>query len=141
MSGSVFPVRVYYEDTDVSGVVYHANYLRWFERARTEWLRALGFGQEQLMQQLGVAFTVAGLEIDYRLPARLDDLLEVRTTVPLVRRASMMFEQSLRRAGDLRTMAEARVRVACVDSREFRPIALPDAVRHAVEREKQAKNI
>ncbi|HET8882571.1 MAG TPA: tol-pal system-associated acyl-CoA thioesterase [Solimonas sp.] len=141
MSGSVFPVRVYYEDTDVSGVVYHANYLRWFERARTEWLRALGLGQERLMQQLGVAFTVANLEIDYRLPARLDDLLEVHTDVPLIRRASMMFEQELRRAGDAQPMSRARVRVGCVDSREFRPIALPDAVLQAVTREKQAKNI
>jgi acyl-CoA thioester hydrolase len=88
-----------------------------------------------------VAFTVANLEIDYRLPARLDDLLEVHTDVPLIRRASMMFEQELRRAGDAQRMAHARVRVGCVDSREFRPIALPDAVLQAVAREKQAKNI
>lgn len=141
MSRFDFPVRVYYEDTDVSGVVYHANYLRYFERARTEWLRALGIGQEQLMQQLGVAFTVANLEIDYRSPARLDDELEVQTTVPQIRRASLGFEQTLRRTGQAAVLARARVRVACVDSRQFRPVALPDVLLQAIDAGKQAENI
>ncbi|NGY04230.1 tol-pal system-associated acyl-CoA thioesterase [Solimonas terrae] len=142
MSVSVFPLRIYYEDTDVSGVVYHANYLRYFERARTEWLRALGLGQDQLMRELGVAFTVAGLEIDYRLPARLDDLLEVHTEVPVIKRASMVFEQRLLRSGGGGpSLAQARVRVACVDSDRFRPMALPEALRSAVQGGMQAKNI
>lgn len=141
MSHFEFPIRVYYEDTDVSGVVYHANYLRYFERARTEWLRALGFGQEQLMQELGIAFTVANLEIDYRSPARLDDELNVQTTLPQIRRASINFEQTLRRVGQTPVLARARVRVGCVDSREFRPVALPDALLQAIAAGKQVENI
>ena len=121
----IWPLRVYYEDTDVSGVVYHANYLRWFERARTEWLRARGLGQEQLRVQHGIAFTVAGLQIDYLRPARLDDELEVVTVVEQARRASLVFAQSLRRpAGEL--LARTSVRVGCVDAANFRPRGLPD---------------
>ena len=133
MTTFVFAARVYYEDTDASGVVYHANYLRWFERARTEWLRALGLGQDLLMRDLGVAFTVANVEIDFRLPARLDDALQIRTTVPLIRRASMVFEQTLHRDGDDALLARAKVRVGCVDAREFRPVQLPDALHAAIE--------
>lgn len=122
----IWAIRVYYEDTDVSGVVYHANYLRWFERARTEWLRGRGLGQEVLMQQHGIAFTVAGMEIDWVRPARLDDELEVVTVVAEQRRASINFEQILRRkGGDGSVMCRARVRVACVDAKSFRPRAMP----------------
>jgi len=134
----VFPARVYYEDTDASGVVYHANYLRWFERARTEWLRALGLGQEQLMRQLAVAFTVANIEIDFRAPARLDDALEVHTAVPLMRRASIVFEQTLYRAGESQLLARAKVRVGCVSSTDFRPMPLPEALEQAIEKWRQA---
>ncbi|MFT4047134.1 MAG: tol-pal system-associated acyl-CoA thioesterase [Solimonas sp.] len=133
MRESVFSARVYYEDTDASGVVYHANYLRWFERARTEWLRALGLGQEALMRELGVAFTVAGMEIEFRRPARLDDVLEVRTTVPLRRRASIVFDQVLHRARDGEWLARAKVRVGCVGGATFQPMALPEALRQAIE--------
>ncbi len=118
-----WPIRVYYEDTDASGVAYHANYLRWLERARTEWLRGQGYGQERLRLELGVAFTVSTLEIEYRKPARLDDELEVRTRIAELRRASLIFEQSLSRAGE--TLTTARVRIACVDAATFRPKALP----------------
>lgn len=120
-----WPVRVYYEDTDVSGVVYHANYLRWFERARTEWLRARGLGQEALRVEHGIAFTVAGLEIAYLRPARLDDELEVVTVIEQAKRASLVFAQTLR-APDGAPLAQARVRVGCVDAANFRPCALPD---------------
>ncbi|MGH8444757.1 MAG: tol-pal system-associated acyl-CoA thioesterase [Solimonas sp.] len=137
MSRFVLPVRVYYEDTDVSGVVYHANYLRFFERARTEWLRALGLGQDALMRELGVAFTVANLEIDFRLPARLDDVLEIHTEVPLIRRASIVFEQTLFRAGRPELLARAQVRVGCVGSADFRPVALPAPLEQAIERWRQ----
>jgi acyl-CoA thioester hydrolase len=118
-----WPVRVYYEDTDVSGVVYHANYLKWFERARTEWLRARGLQQENLLREFGIAFTVANIELDYLRPARLDDALEILTVVSEIRRASLGFAQTLLRGTEL--LARARVRVACVDARRFRPRAMP----------------
>jgi len=120
-----WPVRVYYEDTDASGVVYHANYLRWLERARTEWLRALGGHQQQMLEAADVAFTVSHLEIHYRRPARLDDQLRVETEVVEVKRASLRFLQRLYREADGELLAEARVRVGCVDYKNFRPRALP----------------
>jgi acyl-CoA thioester hydrolase len=123
----VWPIRVYYEDTDVSGVTYHANYLRWFERARTEWLRGRGYNQERLRLEHGVAFTVSRLEIDYLLPARLDDELLVVTRVAQLKRASMMFAQELRipARGDA-VLSRASVRAACVDAATFKPVRLPD---------------
>lgn len=123
-----FPLRVYYEDTDASGVAYHAGYLRWLERARTEWLRGLGYGQERLRLEEGVAFTVSTVEIEYRKPARLDDDLEVQTRVAELRRASVIFEQVLVRVADAAVLTTARVRVACVDASTFRPKALPPGI-------------
>lgn len=128
-----FPVRVYYEDTDASGVTYHANYLRWFERGRTEWLRALGIGQEGLRDRSSAVFTVASMEIEFRRPARLDDALEVQTAVAALRRASLLFEQTLARIADREMLARARVKVGCVGYGDFRPIALPDALSAAIE--------
>lgn len=125
MSTFSWPVRVYWEDTDASGVVYHANYLRWFERARTEWLRARGFDQERLRVEQGVAFTVASLEIRYLRPAHLDDALSVEVAVAEARRASLSFRQALRRAADGELLSEASVRVGCVDAASFRPRAIP----------------
>lgn len=123
----VWPLRVYWEDTDASGVVYHANYLRWFERARTEWLRAQGVSQQRLRVELGLAFTLASLEIQYRLPARLDDELEATVVLVDRKRASLVFAQTLRRAGAAdQVLAEARARVGCVNAATFRPCALPD---------------
>ncbi|MEW6169080.1 MAG: tol-pal system-associated acyl-CoA thioesterase [Pseudomonadota bacterium] len=127
-----FPVRVYYEDTDASGVTYHANYLRWLERGRTEWLRALGLQQEGLRAALGAVFTVAGLEIEFRRPARLDDLLEVQTSVAVLRRASIVFEQMLVRTADGELLTRARVKVGCVGVADFRPAPLPDALQRAI---------
>lgn len=121
-----WPLRIYYEDTDLSGVVYHANYLRYFERARTEWVRAKGLAQDRLMQSEGLAFTVADLQIRYLRPARLDDELQVTVAVVQQRRASLQFEQQLRRDGaPSEVLATAQVRVACVDVRSFRPRPLP----------------
>lgn len=119
----VIPIRVYYEDTDASGVVYHASYLRYFERARTEWLRALGFSQQSLAGTSAVAFTVSRLNIEYRRPARLDDALTVTSSLAELRRASLVFEQHLLR-GDVE-LARAQVRAACVDAQSFRPRGLP----------------
>jgi acyl-CoA thioester hydrolase len=123
-----WPIRVYWEDTDASGVVYHANYLRWFERARTEWLRSRGAGQQAWMDTEDLAFTVADLSIRYRRPARLDDELRVETRVIETRRASLRFAQRLIRLADAGLLAEAEVRAACVSRRTFRPRGLPDAL-------------
>ena len=120
-----WPVRAYWEDTDASGVVYHANYVRWFERARTEWLRAKGHDQESMRTQLGIAFTIASLEIRYLRPVRLDDALEVEVTLAETRRASLRFQQRLLRAGSDEVLAEFSVRVGCVDVNTFRPRAVP----------------
>lgn len=121
-----WPVRVYYEDTDASRVVYHAAYVKFFERARTEWLRNLGFSQHALHDELGVVFTVANIEVDYLRPARLDDELVVVVTVEQVRGASLTFSQVLHRKGEGETpLARARVRVGCVSYETFRPCPLP----------------
>lgn len=120
-----WPVRVYWEDTDASGVVYHANYLRWFERGRTEWLRALGYDQHKLMHEVGIAFTVASIDIQYRRPARLDDELEIVTGIDEIRNVSLTFAQTLRRAGGGEVLSGAKVRVACIDARTFAPRRIP----------------
>lgn len=119
------PVRVYYEDTDAGGVVYYANYLRYLERARTEWLRAAGFGQAEIAAEQGLLFAVRSLTIDYRTPAYLDDLLDVTARVVRTGRASIDFDQRIRREPD--GVCRAQVRVACIDAATFRPRALPDA--------------
>ena len=129
----LWPARVYYEDTDASGVVYHANYLRYFERARTEWLRHMGFGQQNLRESLAVAFTVANMSIDFLRPARLDDDLEITVIVANMRRASLEFRQELRRKGEAELLARAHVRVGCVDEKSFRPVALPEPFIQYVE--------
>jgi acyl-CoA thioester hydrolase len=125
-----FHLRAYYEDTDASGVVYHASYLRWFERARTEWLRGQGGGHEAWMRELGVAFTVSALEVRYLKPVRLDAELEVQTRVVERKRARLVFEQRLLGAQAPQLLhATARVTVACVDLLRFRPCALPERLR------------
>ncbi|HWU69603.1 MAG TPA: YbgC/FadM family acyl-CoA thioesterase, partial [Stenotrophobium sp.] len=96
MSEFAMPLRVYYEDTDVSGVVYHANYLKFFERARTEWLRQFGISQEVLRERHGIAFTVANMQIDFLAPARLDDALQVTVDLHKRKRASLEFRQNIR---------------------------------------------
>jgi acyl-CoA thioester hydrolase len=121
-------VRVYYEDTDASRVVYHAAYVKYFERARTEWLRALGFSQHDLHDELGVVFTVANMDVAFVRPARLDDELRVAVTVEQVRGASLTFRQELFRKGeDGAPLARAHVRVGCVNAATFRPCPLPKA--------------
>lgn len=125
MAAAVFtwPVRVYYEDTDASGVVYHASYVRWCERARTEWLRARGGRQQALIEREALAFTVASLEIAFLRPARLDDDLQVSVEVEELRLASLRIRQAVTREGQL--LARAAVRIGCVDVATFRPRPLP----------------
>lgn len=117
--------RVYWEDTDAGGVVYHAGYLRFMERARTEWMRALGIGQQALRESHGVVFVVRGIDIAFDKPARLDDELDATTRVTRLRAASLEFAQDVLRVADGATLARARVRVACVDAREFVPVRIP----------------
>jgi acyl-CoA thioester hydrolase len=124
-----WPARVYWEDTDGGGIVYYANYLRYLERARTEWLRSLGFSQQQLARDPGIVFTVVSLNIEYRRPAKLDDELLV-TCEPSVERATVVrFAQRIHLKGALDSstlLAEASVRVVCVDASTLRPRRLPD---------------
>lgn len=129
MSGFLWPARVYWEDTDGGGIVYYANYLRFLERARTEWLRQLGHSQQRLVREEGVLFTVVSLEIEYRAPARLDDELEVSCEPRTRGAASLRFAQCIyRRApgAERELLAEASVRVACLDARTLRPRRLPE---------------
>lgn len=127
MSDFRWPVRVYYEDTDGGGVVYHANYLRFMERARTEWLRSLGFGQNELRHQLGVIFVVREARVRYLKPAVFDDALEVVSHLEEVGRSLMRFRQLVRRGDE--TLADGLVEVVCVDAGKFRPVALPSVIR------------
>lgn len=124
---SVFtwPVRVYYEDTDAGGIVYHASYLRFFERARTEWLRALGGpSQHDRARERDEVFVVHSLAIEYLRPARLDDMLRTELSIVEARRASMTLRQrACSEAGDV--LADARVRLAMVRRRDGRPVPLP----------------
>jgi len=120
-------VRVYYEDTDAAGVVFYANYLKFFERARTEWLRALGFDQSVLVAEAGRLFVVHSLDMAYRRPARLDDVLAIRSRVTRVGRASIHFAQRAERRGEL--LAEGSIQVCCVDATHMRPAELPPGIR------------
>jgi acyl-CoA thioester hydrolase len=121
--------RVYWEDTDGGGIVYYANYLRFLERARTEWLRSLGYSQQALAQEPGIVFAVANLTVEYRRPARLDDELIITCEPQGERAAAMRFVQRIYRRGsnaDETLLVEANVRVVCVDARTLRPKRLPD---------------
>jgi acyl-CoA thioester hydrolase len=126
MKQFVLPVRVYYEDTDAGGVVYYANYLRFMERARTEWLRALGYEQDELSDGDGIVFAVRRVEVDFLKPARFNDALTVSADVIQAGKASMTFMQEIRR-GDER-LCSAEVRLACIDKVRFIPRAIPKAM-------------
>ena len=121
----VFPVRVYYEDTDAAGIVYYANYLKFAERARTELLREHGISNRALQESQGVAFAVRRLSAEYLAPARLDDHLEVRTRITGVHGAAIEAEQDVVREG--RDLARLTLTLACV-ARTGRPTRLPSAV-------------
>jgi acyl-CoA thioester hydrolase len=123
------PLRIYWEDTDAGGVVFYANYLKFFERARTEWLRACGFEQERLRAEAGVMFVVADTQVRYLKPARLDDVLHITVAVRESGRASMRLSQVAWR-GDER-LCEGEIRIGCVDALRFAPKAIPQALRDA----------
>ena len=133
MSVFSWAARVYWEDTDGGGIVYYANYLRFLERARTEWLRSLGHLQQALAQTPGILFAVAGLSIEYRRPARLDDELLITCEPRAERAAAMRFAQRIERvSGGAELLVEADVRVVCLDARTLRPKRLPEFLLEAL---------
>jgi acyl-CoA thioester hydrolase len=120
---------VYYEDADAAGVVYYANYLRFMERARTEWLRALGFEQDALMRAPGIVFAVRSADLEFRRPARFNDRLVVRVRLAERRRASLVFEQEVVRVDDADgPLCTGRIRIACVTAGELQPCPIPEQI-------------
>lgn len=126
-----FPIRIYYEDTDLAGVVYYANYLRFAERGRSEWLRDLGIDQMAIRDASGIVFAVRRVEADYLRPARFGDLLSIETDLAEMRRARIVFDQRLMRGGE--TLFTARIIVVCM-SLAGGAARIPDSVRAALER-------
>lgn len=125
-----WPVRVYYEDTDSGGVVYHAQYLNFMERARTEWLRQLGFEQPQIQATLGVLFVVHSMELQFRAPAYFNDLLDVQSQLVKIGHGSMEFLQTIVRGQQV--LLEAKVKLACVEAGNFRPTGIPLEIKRSV---------
>lgn len=126
MKEFIWPVRVYYEDTDSGGVVYYANYLKFMERARTEWLRARGFEQDRLIKEEGILFAVRHMDADFLRPARFNDALLVSAQVTGHGKASITFAQEVRYAEDKQVLCRGEVKVACLDAARFRPCAIPE---------------
>ena len=127
------PVRVYYEDTDAGGVVYYARYLGFMERARAEWLRALGIEQDVLVERDNIIFAVTRVEVDYRRPARFDELLTVTAEVVERRRVGFTFHQEVRREEDEELLCSGRVWAVCLDATRMRPRPLPDYLMTEIE--------
>jgi acyl-CoA thioester hydrolase len=126
-----FPVRVYFENTDAGGVVYHAEYVKFLERARTEWLRHLGFDHQALARNHKVAFVVFALAIDFLKPARLDDLVTVSVQLESLGKVRCVFAQEVRREDEV--LVKARVTVACVTGENFKPVEIPEPLRRKME--------
>lgn len=122
------PVRVYFQDTDAGGVVYHASYVNFMERARTEWLRAHGYSNAGLMKEFGVVFVVRSLKLDYLKPALLDDLLAVTAQIKSAGRSRVALLQEVRRGED-EVMVEGEVHLVCVNVQTFKPVSVPDVLR------------
>jgi acyl-CoA thioester hydrolase len=129
------PLRIYWEDTDAGGVVFYANYLKFFERARTEWLRSMGFGQEELRTQTGAIFVVSQTTVRYLRPARLDDLLTVTVQVQYAGQASMNIAQVAWRGEE--QLATGEIRIGCVDAQSFRPRRIPEPMLNALAEQAQ----
>ncbi|MCX7095157.1 MAG: tol-pal system-associated acyl-CoA thioesterase [Methylobacter sp.] len=130
MNHFIWPVRVYYEDTDAGGVVFYANYLKFFERARTEMLRAMGYEQDELSANEGVIFVVRSIQVDYLMPARFNELLQVSAKISLAKKASLIFEQIITRGDDV--LCTGSVRIACLDAQTMRPKAIPETLFRAL---------
>ena len=125
------PVRIYYEDTDAAGVVYYANYLRYFERVRTEWLRALGKDHAELGREYGLMFVVRSVSLDYFKPARLDDLLTVTVAVEKLGGAQVVLRQCARR--DDENLVTGTVNIVCVDLEKMKSAPIPDYLRETLK--------
>lgn len=125
-------IRVYYEDTDAGGIVYYANYLKFFERARTEWLRNLGVNQSDVAEQNQRLFVVKKVEIQYLKPARLDDLISVRSRITQLGSATIHFEQGALRGGEL--LCQSTIQIVCVDATTLRPSKLDSDLRTLLEK-------
>jgi acyl-CoA thioester hydrolase len=125
-----FPVRIYWEDTDAGGIVFYANYLKFFERARTEWLRAAGVEQQRLREATGAIFVVAATSLRYLSPARLDDLLSITVEPQPAGKASLVLRQRALRGDTL--LAEGEIRIGCVRAHDLKPQRLPETVTKAV---------
>jgi acyl-CoA thioester hydrolase len=123
-TGFDWPIRVYYEDTDSGGVVYYANYLKFMERARTEWLRSLGFEQDELIATKNVLFAVRSVQVDYLKPARFNQALVVKSTIKQLGRASLTFEQTILNQ-DQEVLCAGLVKIASLTADEMRPVAIP----------------
>lgn len=121
------PVRVYFQDTDAGGVVYHASYVNFMERSRTEWMRSFGFTNAKLMKELGVVFVVRSLKLDYLKPALLDDLISVTSQLKEVGRSRVTLHQSIIRGED--KLVEAEVHLVSVSLDNFKPVRVPDVLR------------
>jgi len=121
-----WPVRVYYEDTDAGGVVFYANYLKFFERARTEFLRSAGFEQDRLLLDEQIIFVVRSVSVDYLKPARFNEQLDVSAKIVENKRASLVFEQSITRGQDV--LCNGSIRIACLDAQSMKPKSIPHAI-------------
>jgi tol-pal system-associated acyl-CoA thioesterase len=126
-----WPTRVYYEDTDAGGVVYHSQYLNFLERARTEWLRYLGFDHNNLREEFKLVFVVHSMQITFKKPAKLDDLLTISSKLVKIGRGSFEFFQQI--SVNQQTLLEAQVKLACVDTITFKPIGIPEQIREKME--------
>lgn len=130
-----WPVRVYYEDTDSGGVVYYANYLRFMERARTEWLRQFGIEQDRVRERDGVLFAVTHVDVAYLKPARFNDCLDVSVELVAQGRASMSFDQQVtRRDNDHTQLCRGRIKIACLDAEALRPRPIPKYITTEIAR-------
>lgn len=125
-----WPVRVYYEDTDAGGVVFYANYLKFYERARTEMLRAMGFEQDNLITNDAIIFVVRSVQVDYLRPAKFNDLIDVSAELSLVKSASLSFKQNITRQNEV--LSSAIIRIACLDADTMRPKLIPEKLKLAL---------
>ncbi len=121
-------IRIYYEDTDSAGVVYYANYLKFIERGRSEYLRQLGFEQSALNARYNIVFAVKNLVADYRFPARFDELITVKTQVQKSRFASIVFAQTIGLFGQSKVLFQAQIKVVCLEAKRLKPCAIPPAI-------------
>jgi acyl-CoA thioester hydrolase len=128
----LWPVRVYYEDTDSGGVVYYANYLKFMERARTEWLRQLGFEQDELIHNDDVIFAVRSVQVDYLLPARFNDELKVSARLIEQGRASLTIEQKITRVMDSSLLCKGTVKIVSLRPDSFKPRAIPEQIKQQI---------